>query len=68
MFLLCKMNVRLSSKSNRLSAFVFLFFVASASTNLIPIKATIRHAKTVAWAKERFNKLIDEQKQRLNHY
>ena len=68
MFLLCSMNVRLSSKSNRLSAFAFLFSIASASTHLIPVKATIRHAKTVAWAKERLNKLIDEQKQGVNHY
>ena len=67
MFLLCSMKVRLSSKRNRLLAFV-LFSTASASTHLIPVKTTIRHAKTVAWAKERLNKLIDEQKQRVNHY
>ena len=34
----------------------------------IPVKATISgHAKAVAWAKERINKLIEEQKQRVNH-
>ena len=67
MFLLCSMNVRLSSESKRYLAFVFLFPITSAYTHIISLKATNRNANTVAWAKERLNKLIEEQKQRVNH-
>ena len=48
--------------------FCFLRSIASASTYLIPVKATIKHAKTLPWAKKRLNKLIDEKKQRVNYY
>ena len=56
------MNVRYLLKVSVFRLY-FLFSIASASTLLIPVKASIRHSKTVAWSKERLNKLIEEQKE-----